>query len=220
MLEIILSCSALALISWKSDVLSLPASFMAFIIAVIIWGMNGFSWIFLLLVFMIVGHLGTKWKYDLKKEKGLEESSTGRRTIENVLGNGISPTFFAVLINPVAFVGSISTALADTLASEIGVLSDRSRLITTFEKTDPGTNGAVSPLGTFLAALGALTVAVCGYFILSINPLATFLGGFMGCQIDSVLGAIFERRGYLSKSTVNLIATFSGGIIALFIVAI
>ena len=39
------------------------------------------------------------------------------------------------------FIGAIATATADTLASEIGILQ-QPRLITTFQKVDPGTDGA------------------------------------------------------------------------------
>lgn len=217
MFEIILACSVLALISWKSEVFSPLASFIAFLMGVIIWGMNGFSWIFLLLTFMIVGYVGTKWKFEWKKKMGFEESSSGQRNLENVLGNGISPTFFALVMSPAAFSGAISTALADTLASEIGVLSDKTRLITTLEKIKPGTEGGVSLLGTFFSFLGAFTISILSYLIFSLNPLFIFIGGFLGCQIDSVLGAALERKGFLSKSTVNLVATFSGGIITFFI---
>lgn len=220
MFEIILACSALAVISWKSDVFSASASLLAFIIGVVIWGMNGFRWLFLLLAFMFIGYAGTKWKFDQKKEKGFEESPSGQRSIENVLGNGISPTFFALLMNPAAFSGAVSAALSDTLASEIGVLSDETRLITTFESVEPGAEGGVSLLGTLFSALGASTVAILSYLIFSLNPLIPFLGGFLACQIDSLLGATFERKGHLSKSMVNLIATFSGGTISLFIASI
>lgn len=215
MLGIILACSAIAVVSWRSDILSIPAGFMAFLMGSIIWTLNGFNWIFLFLAFMIFGYMGTKWRYDWKIERGLEESPTGRRGIENVLGNGIAPTFFAILGNPVAFSGAIASALSDTLASEIGMLSERSRLITTFEPVRPGTNGGVSPLGMTFSLIGASSIALVSYFIFSVPPLLPFIGGFLGCQVDSVLGATLERSGYLTNSTVNLIATFSGGSIAL-----
>ena len=38
--------------------------------------------------------------------------------------------------------------------------------------------------------------------------------GFLGCQIDSVLGATLERRGIVGKRTVNLVSTSLGGLIA------
>src|SRR5438445_650588 len=38
--------------------------------------------------------------------------------------------------------------------------------------------------------------------------------GFLGCQLDSVLGATLERRGLVSKKTVNLVSTTTGAIVA------
>jgi len=38
--------------------------------------------------------------------------------------------------------------------------------------------------------------------------------GFLGCQIDSVLGATLEERGLLNKDTTNLVTIAIGVIIA------
>jgi uncharacterized membrane protein len=38
--------------------------------------------------------------------------------------------------------------------------------------------------------------------------------GFLGCQVDSVIGATLERRGLVNKKTNNLISTVSGAILA------
>jgi len=36
--------------------------------------------------------------------------------------------------------------------------------------------------------------------------------GWLGCQIDSYLGALLENRGYLTKGSVNALA-ISGGVV-------
>jgi uncharacterized membrane protein len=38
--------------------------------------------------------------------------------------------------------------------------------------------------------------------------------GFTGCQIDSIIGATLENRGYVSKLTNNLMSIALGTIIA------
>jgi uncharacterized membrane protein len=38
--------------------------------------------------------------------------------------------------------------------------------------------------------------------------------GFLGCQIDSVIGATLERRGLVNKKTNNLVSTMSGAVLA------
>ncbi len=217
MLEVLAGCSALALVTWKTEVLSARASLTAFVIGSLIWALNSSSWILILVSFLAVGYAGTKWRYERKKSIGTEEEENGTRGIENILGNGSSPAFFAIVSSPVGFAGAVSTAMADTLASEVGVFSDRVRLITTWKRVEPGTNGAVSPLGTAFSAAGALLVAVISHLLLGIGILAPFIGGFMGCHVDSILGATLERRGYMTKSEVNLVATFSGGLISLLV---
>jgi uncharacterized membrane protein len=37
--------------------------------------------------------------------------------------------------------------------------------------------------------------------------------GFLGCQVDSVLGAVLENRGYLTKGSVNALAISFGMIV-------
>jgi uncharacterized membrane protein len=49
-------------------------------------------------------------------------------------------------------------------------------------------------------------------FILSVT-----LIGFIGCQIDSLLGALLENRGYIGKGTVNTLAIASGALIACYL---
>jgi uncharacterized membrane protein len=39
--------------------------------------------------------------------------------------------------------------------------------------------------------------------------------GWLGCQIDSYLGALLENRGYMSKGAVNASA-ISGGVVMMF----
>ena len=38
--------------------------------------------------------------------------------------------------------------------------------------------------------------------------------GFLGCQVDSVLGAVLENRGYIGKGTVNALAIAAGALMA------
>jgi len=42
---------------------------------------------------------------------------------------------------------------------------------------------------------------------------AVIVIGWIGCQIDSLLGAWFENRGYLTKGGVNALAITSGMLI-------
>ena len=120
------------------------------------------------------------------------------------------------------FIGAIATATADTLASEIGVLH-QPRLITTFQKVDPGTDGAVSVLGTVVGMVGAAIIGIAAYF-LGIVPhpisaiVVSVISGTVGCFMDSILGAVLERRDLITNEHVNLIATIVGAIVGILLI--
>ena len=120
---------------------------------------------------------------------------------------------------------AVSVAASDTLASEIGSLDPRTRIITTLELVPAGTNGGMSPTGTLAAFYGALLISVVSTILGAVNgdktPLTFFfpaviLFGWLGCQVDSILGAVLENKGFLGKHSVNFLATLSGSLMALF----
>ena len=82
----------------------------------------------------------------------------------------------------------------------------------------------MSPTGTVAALIGAIIISIIGVIfspadstINDINLLLMLtLIGWLGCQVDSLLGALLENRGYLGKHSVNFIATFSGSLMAIF----
>jgi len=70
-------------------------------------------------------------------------------------------------------------------------------------------------LGEFAAIFGSAVIGVLAYllgvsdnFILTV--LITTVGGFFGTNMDSFLGATLQKRGVLSNSGVNFVATFAG----------
>jgi uncharacterized protein (TIGR00297 family) len=83
-------------------------------------------------------------------------------------------------------------------------------MITNFKSVAPGTDGGMSLFGTIAALLGAASVAVAALAtgLVPAHAIATIiLAGFFGTIIDSLLGAIFERRGLLNNDLVNLLST-------------
>jgi uncharacterized membrane protein len=109
------------------------------------------------------------------------------------------------------FVGAIATTAADTLASEIGVFSkSKPRLITNLRRKVPrGTIGAVSLLGEGVAVLAGVFIGGIALIfalvapawvpiynmeqLIMIFPLAV-LTAFMGCNFDSLIGALVQNR--------------------------
>lgn len=187
----------------------------------------GFKLFFMLLTFFLLGGLFTRYKYDYKLARGIAEGKGGVRGYKNVFSNslaalslamayGVFPSQGQLLLS--AYLGSVATAAGDTLASEIGeTYRGEPRMITTFKKARAGTDGAISSLGEGAAFFGATVIALLA-FVLIQNDLsiiiAVIAGGFIGTNIDSVLGATLQQKGYLSNNGVNLLATISGAVIS------
>ncbi len=227
---LIVICSALSLLTYKKGMLNADGSVTAFLIGLFIGLQAGLTLILLLLVFLASAFLATKYKFNYKKERGLEEGFKGERGWTNVLANGIVPVFVLLLYNSgdlvsfgslcsnistSLFVLAVAAAASDTLASEIGMASQKVYLITTFEKVKPGTNGGISLYGEMWAMIGSaytfmiaqIMFHISGHPTMSLEVLTIgILIAFVSCQIDSFFGATLERRGILNKSLVNLLA--------------
>lgn len=83
-------------------------------------------------------------------------------------------------------------------------------MITSFKPVPAGTDGGMSLFGTIAALLGAASVAIAAVvtgLVPASQITAIMLAGFFGTVIDSLLGAIFERRGWLDNDLVNLLST-------------
>ena len=201
----------------------------ASLIGAVILTFLGWSGFGLLIAFFLLGTLSTRYGYGRKKLMGVAQSSAGRRSAANVLANGLVPTFCAVaagISSPSfswAFVGSLAAVTADTLESEIGVLSrGEPRLITSMRQVPRGTDGAVSFLGTAAGFAGALTIGTLGW-ALGLLPgrgvPVVALAGWVATFAESALGAVLERRGALSNGEVNFLNSLIGGLLAGVVVA-
>jgi len=194
------------------------------------------TWLVILLSFLCAGFAATRWRYEEKREQGFHEGDEGERDWTNVVANGGVPLVVSILaiiskdwetLFPV-FAASVAVAASDTFASEFGALDTRVYMITTMKKCEQGINGGFSPTGQLAAMAGALLIALIATglgllvgadaladpieFIVSVT-----LIGFIGCQIDSLFGAVLENRGYIGKGTVNTLAIASGAIIACYL---
>jgi len=212
--EYVILLVIIGLITYKKKALDLLGSIFMIIMGVIIIFAAGVNWLLLIFLFLILGVAFTRYKYDYKKEIGVYE---GTRTIKNVVSNGIVAFVMAAFGNYAGFIGSIATATADTMASEVGVATTP-RLITNFKKVSPGTDGGVSVLGTFAGIIGAGLIGLAAY-ILGIYPdlvrtmEIALVAGTFGCFVDSILGAVLEIKGHLSNEHVNLLATLAGALL-------
>ena len=184
----------------------------------------GLSWFILLLAFYLLGGAFTRYGYSQKHKLGIAQSHGGRRGYKNVYSNSLVPLVLAICFgvygNDVfifAFIASVATANGDTLASEIGETSrSKPRMITTLKETEPGVDGGVTPLGEAASLAGAIIIGLlatgmgmAGVF----GIVVAAIGGFLGTNFDSLLGATLQSRGILSNNGVNLVATAFGALV-------
>ena len=249
-LGVLVLCVILCVLAYWEKVLDLWGTILAFFIGAIIGIFGGILWLALLLFFLITSFLATRYKYTFKTERGVQEGKKGERHFKNVLANGFIPAFIALIsfedfhfienkwMAEVAFISVIAVAAADTVASELGVMSDKTYLITNPKKrVKPGTSGGISVLGQIWAIMASTYTAVFAWIVLFLIPFTFFFSddglyhfaspsnsyaliviplivGFVGCQIDSVLGATLEQKGWLTNEGVNIAATSLGGLLA------
>ena len=223
----------LVIASNKARVLDSAGVAAAVFVGLLVGLLGHWTWLLTLLAFLVFSHLATKWKFEEKKARNMSESEDGHRGWINVFANGGIPA----LIATGAFVteewefglwkfgAAVSVAAADTFASEFGCLDDNVRMITTLKKCEPGINGGYSKTGQLAALIGALVIGLMTFGAWYATNMDKPIGdgvslmtaviaiGWIGCQIDSLLGALFENRGYLSKGGVNALAITSGMII-------
>jgi uncharacterized protein (TIGR00297 family) len=207
-----------------ADLSGLFSAALVGIILLVFAAPQGPQWFLIMLTFFILGSTATKYKFEYKKRIGVEQGKSGARGYRNVFANGIVAAAAAVLfgvfqqpIFVVMYVGCVATAAADTLASEIGVTGGIPRMITTLKKVPIGTNGGITVRGETVALIGGFIVSVVAMFLNVITPMEMAictLTGFVGTNIDSVLGATFENRGFWGNAGTNLLATLGGGIFA------
>ena len=235
-----LMCGALSALAYYRNVLTWDGSVAAFVVGLLIGVFGDVTWLFLVLFFLLSSFVATRYRFALKEALGVQEGRRGERGSSNVLANGIAPVAVAALsslttgrahdLSGLVYVSVLAVAGADTLASEIGILSPNAYLISNGQKVTPGTDGAISLLGQVCALAAAVYTAFVGWLVLGV--LAPLVGttptipansllilipaavGFLGCQIDSVLGATLERKGIIGKRSVNLVSTSLGGVIA------
>ncbi len=214
--------------SYALGTASVPGMLTGVLLGLLTIVLGGFGWFAVLISFFAVGGLSTKFRYESKRRRGVAEDNDGARGSGNVLGNAavalVAVLCFAASPHlPIdesvflfAFAGSLAAAMSDTLSSEIGGLYDNPRLITSFERVAPGTDGGITWQGELAGVGGSALVAVIAAALLPLgSPVVgggvVALGGVVGMTVDSVLGATVEGDR-VGNQTVNFLATLTGAV--------
>ena len=209
---LLVTLSLFSLFSSKKKLLDRDGILIANIVGISIYLLGGLESFFLIVFFFVAGEFATKIGRSKIKIKH------ARRTTGNILGNSVAAILALFLFSPFGFYGAVSAALADTLSSEIGLLSKKKpKLITTWKEVEHGTDGGITLLGCTAGVLGASMVALIhlalfGDFFLF---LVLILCGFLGSLVDSVFGALLELKHMLNNAEVNFFGSASGAVTAI-----
>ena len=160
-----------------------------------------------MILFHLVAGFATKIGYSKKSLIGEAQPSKGARGGTQVLANGAIPAIFSVLFSVsgnfiylIVAWGALSMKTADTMGSEIGMLSNNTRLIIKpWKKIKPGTPGGITPLGTVASLGGAFISSIILPFLYPVKSpfllvISIFLSGFIGTFVDSLLGYFAEEK--------------------------
>lgn len=133
------------------------------------------------------------------------QSKPGARSAKQILANGfvalLSTALYAVTENRaflVVFAIGVGATLADSIASDIGVLSKSApRDICTLKRTTPGLSGGISVLGIVVSITASLGFSIIAFFILNLSfsgALIILVLSFSGGVIDSLLGSRVQAK--------------------------
>ena len=211
--------------SYRFKTADMSGLFSGILIGVILIIFADVRWFLIMLAFFIAGSACTRYRYEEKEKMGVEQTHGGARGYRNVFANGIVSAASAILFGvtqnlafAAMFVGSVATAAADTVASEIGVTGGTPVLITTLKKVPAGTNGGITLMGEASALVCAFAISATAYLLGVIDVYGVAIcsiAGLFGTNLDSLAGALIENKGYIGNAGTNVIGTLGGGLFAL-----
>lgn len=197
----------IGLVAFKMRALDYGGLIVAIPIGLIIFISGGWAWFVVIVVFLLVCTVFTKFRHDWKQTLSYVQEKSGARGWPNTLCNGLIPTLASICefytqdnVFIAIFIGAIATSTADTLATEIGLLSKiKPRLITNLrQKVQTGTSGGITPLGELVSLAGATLIGLLAVLLYNGGGLSLrflFIGtisGFIGSTIDSLLGSTIQ----------------------------
>lgn len=207
--------TVVAVLSWRAKQLTVSGAVLAWLEGLCIAWFLGFEGLAVMLLFFLSAAVIGRCSKRIHAARNIVtiQKKTGARDWMQVIANGAPATvaalLYAVAPTPLALVmfgAGVAEAASDTWAGEIGILSRRDPVsILTMRPITPGLSGGVSVIGTFSGLAGAVMIAVfwLGCFAAFGSQgfsawvgYASFVavGGFSGCLMDSLLGALVQAH--------------------------
>ncbi len=193
----------------KLKLLTKDGAVATFVLGGFIFGLGGWEWAIPILLFFLIGSGASRLFASAKSEYNMLYEKSHTRDAGQVFANGGVALLMMIFstISPdhhwyLAYLGSLTAATADTLATEIGVFSRGNPFsISLWKKVEKGMSGAVSYLGTTAglvsaAMLSSLSLPFAGGYILF--PIrfvvAGTLSGALGSLADSIIGGTLQSQ--------------------------
>ncbi|MDQ0639583.1 uncharacterized protein (TIGR00297 family) [Pedobacter sp. W3I1] len=226
---IIISGIAYSILAKKLTVL---AAFTGGILACIIFIAAGYTGVAMMSTFFILASASTSWQRRKKQDfAGKEETQKGRNALQ-VLANAGVPAIAGIImvcypqlahLMLTAMAAAFASATADTLSSELGMVYGRRFVnMITFKPDRCGMDGVISLEGTLIGIAGSCLIAIVYAlgFGWNINFFFIVFAGTLGNLADSVLGALFERKGMIGNNMVNFLNTLTAVLVILLLDAL
>ena len=191
-------------LGWKTNNLSVSGALGAILAGGAIAYALGWQGLVVLGFFFASSSLWSKYRSRDKSEIEDKLAKTSKRDWQQVLANGGSAMCFSFLYLwtgdshlMLGALAALAAANADTWASEIGPLSQKSPVsVRTFRKAEKGTSGAISALGTFASLAGGAAIAIVSWILfeeVTVSYLILIaIAGFIGSLVDTLLGAYWQ----------------------------
>ena len=211
--------AAFALLAWYARGVNFTGALAGSAVAFVLAARELRMFCLLLAVFAITQG-ATRLGSERKRQLRTAERADGRSASQVMANLGVAGLAAALAPAgwPVLALAALAEAAADTASSEIGMAyPGRTVLITSWKRVPAGIDGGISLLGTAAALAAAAVIALAsralGLASFRQSAVVTF-AGLAGTLVDSLLGALLERRGWLSNDLVNLLSTAAAVAIA------
>lgn len=207
--------------------LTIVAALTGGLVAYLVFAGAGFTGIAMMTTFFILASAATSWQAHKKQNFNVEAEHKGGRTSGQVLANaGVAAiTGILTFVWPqlqhlfiLMMAASFASAIADTLASELGTVYGSCFFnIITLKPDQRGLDGVISLEGTLIGIVGSTIIALIYAvgFGWDLNIVWIVIAGTIGNLSDSVLGALLERKRLIGNNTVNFLNTLIAAVVML-----